>query len=179
MPGKTIRRPRSSLGDALASMRPQRNAGKTVVGASSKVESVPRFNEAPAKCRGKTSGGICAVESSRRFNEAPAKCRGKLPRGLRDGHFLSFASMRPQRNAGENGGKEARMLPEALSFNEAPAKCRGKPTYLGYVRSPASSFNEAPAKCRGKRCCRRREKKMDYSSASMRPQRNAGENLLQ
>ena len=37
------------------------------------------------------------------------------------------ASMRPQRNAGENMAIHHQQLPSLKSFNEAPAKCRGKP----------------------------------------------------
>ena len=62
-----------------------------------------------------------------------------------------FASMRPQRNAGENraSGKTARCM--LHGFNEAPAKCRGKPG-AGFAAGLSADF------------------------ASMRPQRNAGEN---
>ena len=37
----------------------------------------PRFNEAPAKCRGKLAVGGFRGSGVSRFNEAPAKCRGK------------------------------------------------------------------------------------------------------
>ena len=41
------------------------------------------------------------------------------------------ASMRPQRNAGENGLSGELMIHASLRFNEAPAKCRGKPRAAG------------------------------------------------
>ena len=51
--------------------------GKTKSGGGH-AHGISRFNEAPAKCRGKralksTSSG----PASPSFNEAPAKCRGK------------------------------------------------------------------------------------------------------
>ena len=63
------------------------------------------------------------------------------------------ASMRPQRNAGENG--DCRLIPQVLRtesrcFNEAPAKCLGKPGFPGPPWRASWGFNEAPAKCRGK-----------------------------
>ena len=36
------------------------------------------------------------------------------------------ASMRPQRNAGENAGRGCSRPASPAGFNEAPAKCRGK-----------------------------------------------------
>ena len=38
------------------------------------------------------------------------------------------ASMRPQRNAGENPPSASAPKPTPAGFNEAPAKCRGKPS---------------------------------------------------
>ena len=40
--------------------------------------------------------------------------------------FESYASMRPQRNAGENAEDALRGHVLMERFNEAPAKCRGK-----------------------------------------------------
>ena len=95
-----------------------------------------------------------AVPARTGFNEAPAKCRGKpmasyaYPTGPG-----TCASMRPQRNAGENATRRnadnARF--SRGSFNEAPAKCRGKLDLSGD-------------------CVRKLTDR-----ASMRPQRNAGE----
>ena len=108
------------------------------------------------------------------------------------------ASMRPQRNAGENGLTARLQGLWRRSFNEAPAKCRGKRREVDVVFPIRRSFNEAPAKCRGKRAGRRsasgwkrrfneapakcRGKQRNgiqlafAQHASMRPQRNAGEN---
>ena len=87
------------------------------------------------------------------------------------------ASMRPQRNAGENEMEVWKYRQTQLSFNEAPAKCRGKlrdrrireGSYGASMRPQRNAgensgrrlkllrgrvrFNEAPAKCRGKRFC--------------------------
>ena len=60
------------------------------------------------------------------------------------------ASMRPQRNAGENGLTTDSNLLGDQGFNEAPAKCRGKQGPPGSNRRRPARFNEAPAKCRGK-----------------------------
>ena len=37
-----------------------------------------------------------------------------------------LASMRPPRNAGENGSCPNSVVESGVGFNEAPAKCRGK-----------------------------------------------------
>ena len=43
------------------------------------------------------------------------------------------ASMRPQRNAGENGWFPPASVPSTQGFNEAPAKCRGKHMRLRHL----------------------------------------------
>ena len=89
--------------------------------------SCPRsFNEAPAKCRGKPAANGGLIEALKRFNEAPAKCRGKRGTAFR-WPALPPASMRPQRNAGENQTEIDDRIAGRCRFNEAPAKCRGKP----------------------------------------------------
>ena len=73
------------------------------------------------------------------------------------GHFtlqLTPASMRPQRNAGENrGGRRAprlehpaSMRPQRNAGENVDPQCRR--------RFIVGGFNEAPAKCRGKRLAR-------------------------
>ena len=59
------------------------------------------------------------------FNEAPAKCRGK-PAPAASRFRRKRASMRPQRNAGENQQLSFIAVESQIGFNEAPAKCRGK-----------------------------------------------------
>ena len=44
------------------------------------------------------------------FNEAPAKCRGKQQEAAPAGRWRALASMRPQRNAGENRGDWRQMV---------------------------------------------------------------------
>ena len=95
------------------------------------------FNEAPAKCRGIHFLAYFPNKESACFNEAPAKCRGIL------GEVYAlpgedWASMRPQRNAGEYTRKWMncpRMFP---CFNEAPAKCRGIP-YRSLIEAESHS----------------------------------------
>ena len=77
----------------------------------------------PGKTRRVTDGPSLRVA---RFNEAPAKCRGKPSPELDEPAEKEEASMRPQRNAGENVGISGWRLIRIISFNEAPAKCRGK-----------------------------------------------------
>ena len=56
MPGKTAHAVEIQQGDDIASMRPQRNAGENVAQRPDPHRSCDRFNEAPAKCRGKRPG---------------------------------------------------------------------------------------------------------------------------
>ena len=88
-----------------------------------------RFNEAPARMRGKTRRWCGACGGVRRFNEAPARMRGKTDSPEADAARKIAASMRPPH---ECGGK--RLLRSLASralrgFNEAPARMRGK-TFL-------------------------------------------------
>ena len=87
---------------------------------------------------------------------------------------MGSASMRPQRNAGENPSRCADSVLGEAGFNEAPAKCRGKPAQPKASPWTCCGFNEAPAKCRGKP--QARGSGLLGQCASMRPQRNAGEN---
>ena len=133
-------------------MRPQRNAGENGWHDVSHVWfEEARFNEAPAKCRGKLGVFLYSRQlGGCGFNEAPAKCRGKRWSELPQAGRLSRASMRPQRNAGENSQERWCNSPDGDRFNEAPAKCRGKLTITLASYNPQLGFNEAPAKCRGK-----------------------------
>ncbi len=133
------------------------------------------------------------------FNEAPAKCRGKPSWEARSPQGTG-ASMRPQRNAGENQlastgtpsiFRLASMRPQRNAGENVPVDvAQGRPPdasmrpqrNAGENRSGAARecgtgrcFNEAPAKCRGKHWYRAGSC-ATASQASMRPQRNAGEN---
>ena len=85
------------------------------------------------------------------------------------------ASMRPQRNAGENEHAQSSIQSEMSSFNEAPAKCRGKPLVPDMLVSMGQCASMRPQRNAGEN---------SYAAffpdgrfeASMRPQRNAGEN---
>ena len=107
------------------------------------------FNEAPAKCRGKRGAPSSSPPRRRRFNEAPAKCRGKQV-VLRLVGRDRGASMRPQRNAGENGRRPG-VSGEQRRASMRPQRNAGENRGGGGARSLADP-------------------------ASMRPQRNAGEN---
>ena len=150
MPGKTRRLVRSAHGRNRASMRPQRNAGENGGSEHRRLGRRQRASMRPQRNAGEngTRNGS-EGSSSKCFNEAPAKCRGK--------HCIA---------------KETKC--HTICFNEAPAKCRGKLAPRRDRRPPPRRFNEAPAKCRGKP-----NKVITngiLASASMRPQRNAGEN---
>ena len=69
--------------DAIASMRPQRNAGEYEGCYPDRGSVCPRFNEAPAKCRGIRRTWMNGSPLKLRFNEAPAKCRGIQNNGYR------------------------------------------------------------------------------------------------
>ena len=85
-----------------------------------------------------------------RASMRPQRNAGENPFALGGQCLHAAASMRPQRNAGENDVVPEKAGNGRPGFNEAPAKCRGKRT--GDRRSALCwpGFNEAPAKCRGK-----------------------------
>ncbi len=113
--------------------------------------------------------------TGRRFNEAPAKCRGKPPLPAELTARTRIASMRPQRNAGENGPYFERPSGDVFA-SMRPQRNAGENLALDYSDVDLNpGFNEAPAKCRGKRPLQARSLGTAHG-ASMRPQRNAGEN---
>ena len=69
-------------------------------------QSVDRFNEAAARCRGKPGSTVFDSQEKQGFNEAAARCRGK-----------------PGYDDGYDGGLQP-------GFNEAAARCRGKPSFV-------------------------------------------------
>ena len=151
MPGKT--RPSAPVADRAmgeASMRPQRNAGENAGIRKSRLVMRMRFNEAPAKCRGKRSSRKRRNFAGRCFNEAPAKCRGK-PVGVYG------------------------LLSRIFRFNEAPAKCRGKRTDCPPDRGNRRA-SMRPQRNAGENPDAVRVAVPRFDVASMRPQRNAGEN---
>ena len=149
MPGKTRWRSASARRSMPASMRPQRNAGE---------------NQAGLK------GGILLPLASMRPQRNAGENLPPPPRYAQ----VPIASMRPQRNAGENAPLRIGPSPKIGGFNEAPAKCRGKRKMSALQPSATQRFNEAPAKCRGKPDMP--QVRWPTAAASMRPQRNAGEN---
>ena len=95
----------------VASMRPQRNAGENPAVPAPCPAPRSRFNEAPAKCRGKRVRFRAAPETANGFNEAPAKCRGK-----REAAFMRLAasercSFGDTRGGGENVKRHSCALP--------------------------------------------------------------------
>ena len=82
MPGKTARRCALIATVAVASMRPQRNAGENI------ALDLRRMAEGKASMRPQRNAGenvrtpvTAAQRPAPGFNEAPAKCRGKLRGG--------------------------------------------------------------------------------------------------
>ncbi len=195
--GENAPRRRSERETSRASMRPQRNAGENEFRVKLPQSRGDGFNEAPAKCRGKPNALRLRMElpaasmrpqrnagenlprtgpdlPRQRASMRPQRNAGENRRNSRSERAAARASMRPQRNAGENDRRRDHHGRPGACFNEAPAKCRGKRTPCIMPMRCASRFNEAPAKCRGKRMERIRQ--VLPEEASMRPQRNAGEN---
>ena len=85
------------------------------------------------------------------------------------------ASMRPGRNAPENAARLRLFASPRRGFNEAGAKCPGEEGILAMPRRAGARFNEAGAKCPGERRPRRKSSSW-RRRASMRPGRNAPEN---
>ena len=110
------------------------------------------FNEAAARCRGKTwAGSSPASTSTRGFNEAAARCRGKTWSVESNATLQVTASMRPRPDAAEKRAEMRADRGSATSFNEAAARCRGKTLRWNVTCPPVDrGFNEAAARCRGK-----------------------------
>ena len=103
MPRKNDRAIAPLRGPGLASMRPRPDAAEKL---PTSVFVTPfffsRFNEAAARCRGKTRrGGRRRRRTRRRFNEAAARCRGKTPPPPHHCAGKEVASMRPRPDAAE------------------------------------------------------------------------------
>ncbi len=159
-----------------ASMRPQRNAGENFRAGVPPPNATARASMRPQRNAGENAPPPAASRSTRAASMRPQRNAGENVSVLAEGGLRRSASMRPQRNAGENRiGRHAHGRRDSC-FNEAPAKCRGKPSFPSKDREGISRFNEAPAKCRGKLAVANRCP--TKAAASMRPQRNAGENAL-
>ena len=89
----------------------------------------------PGKTRGLAQWKSVFLTS---FNEAPAKCRGKPIARQRDRIGLQGASMRPQRNAGENGFHPRQPLPRIVHASMRPQRNAGENTRA--LERPASGF---------------------------------------
>ena len=76
---------------------------------------------------GKTCRGSCFSQKiATRASMRPQRNAGENEISEEDMALNLAASMRPQRNAGENGIFPVGDVPRQKGFNEAPAKCRGK-----------------------------------------------------
>ena len=64
------------------------------------MQTKRRFNEAPARMRGKTCTRSFSAISYAGFNEAPARMRGKTGKSHRVVEFVLHASMRPPHECG-------------------------------------------------------------------------------
>ncbi len=172
MPGKTVPARWNAITDSGFNEAPAKCRGKRRAGTGRSRRRI-RFNEAPAKCRGKPPEDAKPIPAVASFNEAPAKCRGKptMPTGTLSGYM---ASMRPQRNAGENNFpchrksvvESASMRPQRNAGENAPITSRIASERGASMRPQRNAgennvalldydiirigFNEAPAKCRGK-----------------------------
>ena len=123
---------------------------------------------------GKTAAHAVTIGLRHAASMRPQRNAGENPDRPEVHEHVLGASMRPQRNAGEN---------EVLQDHDAgggyasmrPQRNAGEncPSRAGRAWR-RGGFNEAPAKCRGKQG--RHQARRDRRRASMRPQRNAGEN---
>ena len=142
-------------GSRKASMRPRPDAAENRRrGPISSPVSLPRFNEAAARCRGKPSRRSAGPTGWwSRFNEAAARCRGK-PFGWRaTAEAAAAASMRPRPDAAEN--------PEGRGARDQPVQASMRPR-------PDAAENRA-----------RRHDIPATEPASMRPRPDAAENRAQ
>ena len=76
-------------------------------GKTRRHEAVPQtpgggFNEAPAKCRGKLEGYLQFRDLAKTASMRPQRNAGENPPDPEPDEAEEEASMRPQRNAGEN-----------------------------------------------------------------------------
>ena len=77
MPRKNDEDGSSGGGELAPSMRPRPDAAEKREYTRNRRGAVKPFNEAAARCRGKTRGRDRRRGGRRTFNEAAARCRGK------------------------------------------------------------------------------------------------------
>ena len=135
------------------------------------------FNEAPAKCRGKRPKDGASQFPSSSFNEAPAKCRGKHVAIHHFGQGGELASMRPQRNAGENR-QAVPVQPVRRRASMRPQRNAGENRCPPLVERTDDVASMRPQRNAGENFAGTARKRESYWVASMRPQRNAGENVV-
>ena len=154
-------------------MRPPHECGGKPATAARARHVLIRFNEAPARMRGKTAEELALREHNRRASmRPPHECGGKQ-RGIAPATAHLGASMRPPH---ECGGKLARPsfgdVPVVASMRP-PHECGGKPAARRRRARRCSGFNEAPARMRGKTRLLR-VPQTRRQGASMRPPHECG-----
>ena len=82
-------------------MRPRPDAAEKPRHRAAAVRRAGGFNEAAARCRGKTGLRMRGGDIWTRFNEAAARCRGKTAAPRHRSRGADFASMRPRPDAAE------------------------------------------------------------------------------
>ena len=177
MPRKNVRGAEDRDREHDASMRPRPDAAekprrRDAVLRAGNASMRPRPDA--AEKRGRPGRGPRARAC---FNEAAARCRGKTCLGGYGRSVPEPASMRPRPDAAEK--PPAPREPPArrpARFNEAAARCRGK-TIAKREKATVHGFrfNEAAARCRGKTDNEHEKHKQTRTKASMRPRPDAAE----
>ena len=110
----------------IASMRPRPDAAEKPPAAPRARTPHAGFNEAAARCRGKTRnrGGVCVLARQASMRPRPDAAEKPPRRPIRD--TGAEASMRPRPDAAEKRPPRASRSPARRGFNEAAARCRGK-----------------------------------------------------
>ena len=137
----------------IASMGPRQDAGEDAVSPLVDAAVPPRFNGAPAGCRGRPCPE-CAPLSGRKH-----------------------ASMGPRQDAGEDSSRILYPSSSAQCFNGAPAGCRGRLTDISRVGQILTELQWGPGRMPGK-TWRKDAEQTGIRSASMGPRQDAGEDAV-
>ena len=109
-----------------AATTPRRDAGEDTTRRATTTSGCSRFNDTPARCRGRPWSSPPHPCGTARFNDTPARCRGRHRHPGHQPHELHAASTTPRRDAGEDGLQAAVSSVWTARFNDTPARCRGR-----------------------------------------------------
>ena len=152
---------------------PRTNAGENTVPSTWASRRSTRFNEAPARMRGKTGEPFrLAISGGGASMRPPHECGGKRSPTAASRLRWSRFNEAPARMRGKTSQIRSKCA-TSTSFNEAPARMRGKTPPASASRDNRTRFNEAPARMRGKTGVRP-EAVRQSDAASMRPPHECG-----